>query len=456
MKLHIGLLCLAMLIAAVSGMAMTWDGSYLFIKTLDDQAPYIPQGRAIVLPSQWAILIASRFTNNFTTLHTVFGIVYGLIPIGSLISSWWIVRDNAASLYVWPVFGIGLAVLPGTFPVFAEAVLAVYFFWPIALAILMGMQIRHFPIAVLFASAVLVTHPTSIPIYFLSAGLSLIAAARIKNARPRLLASFGLFTSYILLAGLRFFLMRSSYEEERLSAAILLHQFDVGVAGLPLLSLLCGCMAAICVYAMPYIKSRNSRTLAAIALLIELVALVLATLALVVWATNGRFWRGAFDFRSWALVCSLPFIALATAEQLWCHKHEPMIRMEQVHRQRTIMVVSMSFLLVLSVQSWSWLNLTTRLREVLVAHANACVPTSSMGWSKNTPLDHWSVTAYSLMLQGRRPQKIVLNDKGCEESKFDDGFPIADWDWRRWDAGWIDMKVLQAQLWADHAAVTDH
>jgi hypothetical protein len=69
-----------------------------------------------------------------------------------------------------------------------------------------------------------------------------------------------------------------------------------------------------------------------------------------------------------------------------------------------------------------------------------------LSWTMTTALYHWSITPYSLLLQGRAPAAVILQKKHCETSDFVTGFPVADWDWRLWRGGWLDLRILEQQL----------
>src|SRR5918996_5328954 len=105
MRLYFGLMIVPLIFAAVSGAAMSWDGSYVLFKILDLQSPFPAHGRFVNIPLHWIVLLASRLTSDLTILQMVFGLVYASIPFLALVISWWVVRGHAETLFIWAALG---------------------------------------------------------------------------------------------------------------------------------------------------------------------------------------------------------------------------------------------------------------------------------------------------------------------------------------------------------------
>jgi hypothetical protein len=71
---------------------------------------------------------------------------------------------------------------------------------------------------------------------------------------------------------------------------------------------------------------------------------------------------------------------------------------------------------------------------------------SSIDWLIETPLYHPSVVPYSILLQGRTPEKVVLSGNGCDQAELSEDLPIADWDLIAWGQGWFNMDHLKQNL----------
>ena len=125
---------------------------------------------------------------------------------------------------------------------------------------------------------------------------------------------------------------------------------------------------------------------------------------------------------------------------------------EWQYRSLIIVGAGLIFFLTFTSQSLGWLGITRELRSTIATSDRICIPTSSIEWLDETPLNSFSITAYSLILQGHAPEKIILVDNYCAESDFTAGFPLAqDWDWYAWDQGWFEMSQLKAGLIAEQA-----
>ena len=447
MKLYFSLMAAALIVVAMCGAAMSWDGSYEFMMVLDSQAPYVPQHRWIVLPADWAAILMSRLTDDLGVLQATFGLVYATILLAILATSWWIVRGKAPSLFLWVALGIGIGTLPGQFPIYAEATLVVQLFWPIALAILTQIQVRHVPVVILLATLIILSHPFSVVLFAMAAGLSFMIGLRYRSARRWMWLWACGFIMLVAVSALRFWMMRTEYETEQLSLDVLRETFNLSVAGLPLAALAFGWLAATMAFVAPFVNRLRKGEFVLVVRHVELVSITTAGILLFTWAKDSHLWGYALGFRSWVLFCSLPFIGLAALEALGLGLPLSLpAKAEWVHRSRTILQVAIVFLLVISVQSISWLRLEDRLREIIAQSPGTCISMSSIGWLGGTPLNHWSVTSLSILLQGRSPQKIVLAGHGCVEAEFEKGFPIGGVIWQDWREGWFDMHSLAHRL----------
>jgi hypothetical protein len=149
----------------------------------------------------------------------------------------------------------------------------------------------------------------------------------------------------------------------------------------------------------------------------------------------------ATAFRLWALFSSFPFMMLAAFEVV-IHPDDLSFngKNDWKHRMKTIQIIGVIFLLVLSVQSTAWYNLTNILRATIIQSANGCLSLSSIDWLTRTPLDNWTTPSYSILLQGKAPKKLVLDSDGCTDAHFSEAVRIAPWDLRSRTGGWFDLR----------------
>lgn len=447
MKIFFGLVSLAFFGIALSGAALAWDGSYYLFELLDQREPFIAHNRLVAFPFQMIVLLASYVTNDVSILKMVFGLAYALVPILSMAAAWWIVRKNTRPLFVWAVLGIGLGTLPGLLPLFAEAIMVVQLFWPILLGILVPPRRSNILIVLLFALLSFFTHPTVIVLFAFAAFLAFIVGWRYKEQRlQKWIWAVALFllTAFAII---RFVFLKDSYETERMSFDVIIETFNTSLAGFPLLSLICAWSAAALVFVATFLKQPSRRISLLVVYAAELVLILLAGILLVIRSTVPRLWMGELDYRTWVIICSLPFMLICIFEALY--RTPAMLREaadDWAHRLRTVQVIGIVFLLVLAVQSMTWYSLTRQLDETLLENPLTCIPASSIDWIIPTPMNHWSTTTYSILLQGRVPKKIILADGDCTKISSQEGLHVVPWDERKWTSGWFDLRLLGRQL----------
>jgi hypothetical protein len=371
----------------------------------------------------------------------LFGLVYAATPLVALAVSWWVVRDSSRALFTWAAFGVGLGTLPGQIFFTTESIMAVQLFWPIILAVLSGARKPQVPVLTVLVIAVFFAHPVAVALFAVGAGLAFIVGLRRKDERrQRWIWAFGLGTLCALKLAM-FYKLKSDYEIGQLSLSIMRLHFSLAVAGLPLMSLGCAWLAASMVFLSSLVNRRLMREVALVIHSLELAMLLTAGSLLIFWAKDPYLWMHGLNFRSWALFSSCPFIMIAALETLIpCGNLLRNAEDDWTHRIMIIQIVAVIFLLVLSVQSTVWFNLTNRLRETIAESQDACISTSSIRWLPRSPLQHWATVAYSIVLQGKEPQKLLLHGDGCVKARLSGVVRIAPWDLRSSTKGWFDLQ----------------
>jgi len=380
---------------------MVWDGSYLFFQTLDAQTPFIPHHRLIVLPAEALVLLGSRFTDDLRILGGLFGLGYALMVWGILAAAVGLLRGQSERL-VWVALAMGLGTLPGQFALYIEAVIVVQLFW-LGVA---GLWARRGWVALVVGVGMVFTHPFAVLLLPLLAGVAWVEK---RQGWAAVLLGASAFA-----AG-RFWLLHTDYEGGRLSLAMLHADYLTGVAGYPLVGLLL-------VYAGGVGLLKKPRW--------GFVLLVAAGVVWVAWGRDHRLWTGGFAYRSWAVVATLPFLAAGMYQSLTRAPAPP---------RWTLPLVGVIFAAVLSAQSWAWWGLNERLDAELAAMPTPCQAHEDTAWLLYTPLDHWSITVYALIVQGRSPQKVILYAPDCAAWQFETGMPITYWEFRRWGGGWFAL-----------------
>jgi hypothetical protein len=160
-----------------------------------------------------------------------------------------------------------------------------------------------------------------------------------------------------------------------------------------------------------------------------------AGVAFLLWAIEPARWAQGLAYRAPALFCVAPFAAFAAFEALWPEGRTSW------RRGGFLILAAAGAALALSVQTIQWKRLTDRLGASLEAIPRACVEASELGWLQGLPLDHWSSAALSVVLQGKKPRRLLLTVQKCSEAASGDELRLVEWETRgRAAPGWFDLR----------------
>jgi hypothetical protein len=106
---------------------------------------------------------------------------------------------------------------------------------------------------------------------------------------------------------------------------------------------------------------------------------------------------------------------------------------------------------VLSVQGMLFSNLSNDLYQVIERSTAPCISTTSLGTLHGTPLGHWSVSTLAIALQGRSPQKLLLDGEGCVAARVSGTFRVIEWDVTSGGTGWFDLSQVRSRAEAASA-----
>lgn len=416
--------------AAAGTLPLAWDGSYYLFQALEHRQPVAPHNRFSDIFIQLPFLAAVRFlTNDAGVLGLLFCLTYALIPFIALCLSWIVLR-NSPRLFVWPVLGICIATLPGQSLFVGESNIALQFFWIILAVILSGMQGGIAWIAVL---------ATAVFIFFLHpvAGVLLGAAA----LAAFLLAGTRVFERGFLLPVAMALLLLAAVKYVCFGST--LTQYEKGLLSLEGILTYFGPQHMLVFLFMPLVYTagiamvlRSRRN--GIKSFFEKSSswlILLAGVVLLLYVMDPHKWVNGIGYRGWALIASLPFMALAVLDRPLGDGDT----FDDRNRMRVIQAAVVVFSVVISVQSAVWFNLTRRLQQELSTWNVACVPLESLQWAEKTPLDFWSTPSLAVVLQGRGPEKLVLAGDGCAEFERSGQVRIAPWHLVR-PGGWWGLS----------------
>jgi hypothetical protein len=444
----LGLCGLALLIAVFSGAALSWDGSYYLFKTLDTQRPYAPPDRLLALAPGSLVLLAGQLTSDVAVLQAVFGLPYAAVPLVSLVASWWVVRDLAPALFIWPALGVGVGLLPGLFFLVGEGAQAMMLVWPTLLAILLGLPRRHLPLAGAFALLTLAAHPVGGVLVLLLAVVALLVGSADVAARPRLTLA----GSAMVVAAVARLVTTQQASAAIFAPSTYADALQKAASGLPLAALIGVWLTAVVTLLSARAAANGLVDVAPVLRFLAVAGLVAAAICLVFWARDPRYWANALDFSTVAAIVGLPFLALASAERLlgWAYLHAdggsgPADAL--VHERATLaQFAGACCLIVLTVQGVVFGGLSGQVRQVLASAPTSCVSADSLGMVQGTALGHWSLASYALVTQGRAPERIVLDGDGCVAARAGVPFRVIAWDVASDGHGWFDLDRVRARM----------
>jgi hypothetical protein len=382
------------IVAAVSGLPLTWDGSCHFFEVLDRKGSYLLWQRYGGLLLQGPAILASRISGTLRFPLLMFELGHALVPALGLAGCYAVLgRERRADL-VWPFLCTGLLTLPGQVFFVSEAIASIQLFWPALFAVILPVSGLRLLLASAFAVWAASLHPFAMPLFAFSALASAWLAA-VDRARRRRQVALALVCA--ALAGYGVVMVSDPHE---VSWALYVHSYRSALRGLPLAGVLCGLGLLLSLGVPP--RSEDSLLLRRCRL-----PLLLAGFGcFLAWAVDTRAWREALAFRSLALFVAAPAIVsavLAARSSLGSGM--------EAQRARLTLGLAAGYVLVLAAQGYAWRNLTDRLTADLMS-ATVVAPTGCVSFDEKSivyesPLDHWSLPTLSVVLQGLEPQRIA-------------------------------------------------
>lgn len=407
MLLVLVLFGIGLTIAALCEAPFTWDGAWYFFAMIDTGVPFIAHDRLIDAPLHTPVVWLENVTDSMNALRKTFSLLHVLTPLVSLALSWWIIRRDAPGLIIWPILGMGLALLPGQINFISEAIKAHQLIWPVLLAVLIGLPPRTVPVASMTALIIMLLHPAAALILGATAAAAFVLGWLVSSYRERLLPfSICLF----IMAVLRYLMIISEYDSSGMGPSTLKRQFLNSATGLPGIALTMTFLAAGLLLVLPWLEHRfrwgTNLPLASVAI---------AVAVLVVWALDPTLWWDALEFRGPAHFVSLAMAGLAFLDAI-SHRfpgRETSIDLASV-RRRCGQAIAMGFAIVIGLQSYMFGQEIDGMRSAMAASDKRCIEISDLPNMPNSPLNLWSTPSHSLLYQGWTPDRIVLPDGGCD------------------------------------------
>lgn len=447
---YFGLVAVGLLVAAALGLALAWDGSWLLFSSLDRGAPHVFFLRLVELPLELPAIAVAALTQNVRVIGFAYGLAYFALPLVALLAAWWVVGKENRRLFVWAALGVGLVALPAQVFAVSEIVIAVQLTWPLLLAVASGSVARHWLVVAAIGLFVAFTAPVAAGLLL---GLAVLAGAlalfgRQGSADLRPSALFGALAIVAVVASLASGDIAAHGSE--VSVDILASRFQTSLLGWPVVSLVATYAVGLLLVGATIVRHHSSPLEDRLEVA-AVIATAVAGAALVPWAADVHAWWKALDARTLLPFIAAPLMGLALVDArieapfttVTPTTDAPPAGARIGMREWIALEQAAAMLVVLVGVALGWSGLTTRLAADMAAAPPGCVDRTSMPWVHGTALDHWSVTAESVMLSGRRPTRIVL--PVCAVS-FTNGVPITPWGVRRYRGGWFDLSVLHRAL----------
>jgi hypothetical protein len=362
----------------------------------------------------------------------LFSLSYASVPMIGLAASYLVCRKRP-ELFVWPAIGIGLVALPGALCFNSEAIMTPELFWPVLMASLIGIGgVIELVVVAVLALTMLIVHPDAEALLALATLTAFISALRIRPRYPRLLGCLAL---ALLVVG-RLLIPLARYERRQLLRGTLLGSFSSSVEGWPLFAL--GLTFVVALLCLAHGRSRKPGGL--IANYGPPAAVIAAGAMLTVWAIDPTAWAYELNYRYWIVPLSMVVMGLGVLDAWRTRADRPLMWRQ---RQPIAIAIGAVFLTVLSIQSLVWNQLTNRLLAEL--KGGGCIPHRNLGWTYHTPLEHWALASYAIVMQGQAPQTLVLDRNGCNAYDLDRTVNIIGLSRHPGD-GWFDLDKVPPNI----------
>lgn len=443
MRFYFGAVALILVVLVVVHSPVQWDAATYLFATLDAGTPFTTLNRWITFPAATAALFTSQFTDRMDLIAVAFSLVYALMTFAPLAAAWYIVRDEARGLFVWVAFGFTLVLLPALFRLYSESILALEFIWPVFLATLVSLNKPRLIVVLVFSAALLISHPYAIPLFGIAALSAFFMGLRepTGEGRRRRWALAGLMLLFLILAVVKVFGLPTIYEEDRMSLGTIIE--GVRASRRPLVAMTFVLVAGVLVF----VTTRNPNTPRRVLFIrLAAVALVCALVVLVYHVSNPVFWRGTW-YKFVMPFVATPFMLFAFLDRLLLPTGDAEASANRWRLQRGFIQASAAMaVVVLAVQSITWVRLNQQLTDLLATTPEPCLELTSLPWLQWTQIDFDSLPMYALMAQGKRPRAIVFRHEDCE-GDFSARFPIGYGSTRGWEpSNWFDFTDLRAAL----------
>lgn len=402
------------IVVGLAELPLVWDGSSFMFTALNEQTPLLIFHRTVESILTAPVVAASHVTDDLAILRKVFSLTYATVPAIALGLSWLVVRRARPDLFVWPVLGIALALLPGRALTIAESLIAAQLSWPIFLAAIVPVERRIALLCLAVGAVVAVSHPAALIFLSVIGVVGYVERAR-SGSRTRAFRWIGALSG---LAALNVMLLTSrldAYEVDVAQPVVLAYQFVKIAISPQIVGLQLTALTALLVLRAGRARS-DSRPLYARAA----VTAAIAVLPFLIWAAIPAMWWDIIEYRAWAVPVTVPLFVVAWSD---ARRPDGSMRVHVSERMRIATVAASIMFVVLVAQGLGWVDLVGRL-ERAVAAGHGCVAGESIDGFSTTALGSWAVVPLSILLQGRSAHAFVAPARLCGAAAWPREAPV--------------------------------
>jgi hypothetical protein len=418
------------LVTTWSGSPLAYDGAPILLRTMHHRSPFVTHDRYVTalfkLPAALAVVVLDRAS----AARVAFDAVYAALPLVAVVITWLLLRRDAPRLAVWAALGTFVVLAPGQVFAVSEAQTIVALAWPLLLVTAIGMpRPVHRWSAIALAALLVTMHPFAVLLLALVGAVAVLGV--LLGRLPRPLTWWG--AALLALAVFRWALL-DPYERSQTTAETLRMSWGRGVSGAPLLVVVLALVAGVAlVVASRVAVARRTLLVAPIA------PVVAAVVVLAWWSSDATRWERASAYRTYALILSVPFFALAIVDA-WVGRRVRDDDPDLLRALGTLGVCSaLAFTVTAVGQGMTWHRLTDEYSRNLAAAPTTCVTRQQVVPDPPGPLLHWSRNSLAIVLQGRDPQHIVLSNAGACRRWHDGSVPAVVGHGRTLGDGWVRL-----------------
>lgn len=411
-------------IAAVLGRTpLLYDGANLFVQVVNDGYPCGLWLRHALVLAHWPTIWAAHWSGQLEPAIFVFCSIIAAGPILGVVLSWLTVRSSKPALFVWPVFGIALTGIFAQVFRIGENLMACELAWPLLLGVLVPINARRGVFVVLLGLLMVNLHPVAVSFLI---GVGTIAVLQAFLASKKGLSSdaeifLRVASALLLMAAVRLtmaVLWSCEYEiselrPERLSEHLkYVSENDLWIASAVSL------LPAFCLL----LSSFSSKKVVVRVLCAFSVVLTVATGVYAIWwSTHFNFWYQSWFYLRFLFLILSPLMTFAVVDSF---------KSKQLSAFRASLCVQCAFFFLVTacIHGFIYSDRTEQLKQTLKNYPLKVVDMSRQSWCDSSPFGHWSMVAYSILIQGRNPEKVVMPHELVSDARKYNFVRLANWE----------------------------